>query len=117
MAWVPGGNVMAKVNGVPLALASITIGFSAFGSAPTLPFSSAFRLIDWPLRFIIQGMTIGFFGDPSRPMVEAMGMPVSMCVPWMSPFDRASRTAAQLACLATVELMPYFLKKPFSWAM
>ena len=46
-----------------------------------------------------------------------MGIPVSMWVPWMSPFDRASRMAAQLAPLLTVELMPYFLKKPFSWAI
>jgi hypothetical protein len=117
MACVPGGKVMAKVMGAPLALASITMGLSAFGSEPTLPLSSALRLIDCPFRLIIHGITIGFLGDPSRPMVDAMGMPVSMCVPWRSPLERASRTAAQLACLATVELIPYFLKRPFSWAM
>src|SRR5438876_971037 len=35
----------------------------------------------------------------------------------MSPFESESRIAAQLAPLLTVELMPYFLKSPFSWAM
>ena len=62
-------------------------------------------------------MTIGFFGEPSRPIVEAIGMPISMCVAWMSPLESESRIAAQFAPLATVELMPYFLKKPFSCAM
>ena len=61
-------------------------------------------------------MTIGFFGEPSRPIVEAMGMPSSMCVAWMSPFESESRMAAQLAPFTTVELMPYFLKSPFSCA-
>ena len=114
---MPGGNVIAKVSGEPAALAASTIGLSAFGSAWTLPFSSALRVIAWPLRFSIQGMTIGFFGEPSRPMVEAIGMPVSMCVAWMSPVDSESRMAAQLAPLLTVESMPYFLKRPFSCAM
>src|SRR6266480_451109 len=109
MAWVPGGKVMAKVIGVPLALASRASGLSAFGSAATLPFSSALREIDCPLRLSIQGMIIGFFGEPSRPMVDAMGIPVSMWVAWMSPLDSESRMAAQLAPLATTELMPYFL--------
>src|SRR5216110_1750267 len=117
MACVPGGKVMAKVMGLPAFLASMTMGSRALGSACTLPFSSALRLMDCPLRLIIQGMIMGFLGEPSRPMVDAMGMPVSMCVPWMSPLESASRTAAQLACLATVELMPYFLKRPFSCAM
>src|SRR5689334_21119375 len=62
-------------------------------------------------------MIIGFFGEPSRPIVEAIGMPVSMCVAWMSPFESESRIAAQLAPLTTVELMPYFLNRPFSWAI
>ena len=74
-------------------------------------------MIDWPLRFSIHGMTIGFFGEPSRPIVEAIGMPISMCVAWMSPFDSESRMAAQLAPFATVELMPYFLNSPFSCAI
>ena len=117
MACVPGGNVMAKVIGVPLAFASSTSGFSALGSSFTAPFNSFLSVMLWPLRLIIQGMIIGFFGDPSRPIVEAIGMPVSMCVAWMSPLDSESRIAAQLAPLATVELMPYFLKRPFSCAM
>src|SRR5439155_7099679 len=62
-------------------------------------------------------MIIGFFGAPPRPIVLAMGMPMSMCVAWMSPLPSESRIAAQLAPLLTVELMPYFLKSPFSWAM
>src|SRR5687768_13383156 len=102
MAWVPGGKVMAKVMGEPLALASMTSDFSALGSAPTFPLRSALRVIDWPLRLRSQGMIIGFLGEPSRPMVEAMGMPISMCVAWMSPLDSESRMAAQLAPLDTV---------------
>src|ERR1041385_2600810 len=35
----------------------------------------------------------------------------------MSPLVSESRMAAQLAPLVTFELMPYFLKNPFSWAM
>src|SRR6478736_4269564 len=62
-------------------------------------------------------MTIGFLGEPARPMVDASGMPISMCVAWMEPVERLSRMAAQLAPFVTVELMPYFLKKPFSCAM
>src|SRR5262245_6056693 len=62
-------------------------------------------------------MIIGFFGAPSRPIVDAIGMPVSMCVAWMSPFESESRMAAQLAPLTTVELMPYFLKMPRSCAI
>src|SRR4051794_19944140 len=108
---------MANVSGCPLAFASMTIGFSAFGSACTLPLSSVLRLIDWPLRLSIHGITIGFLGEPSRPMVDAIGMPVSMCVAWMSPFESESRMAAQLAPLLTVELMPYFLNSPFSCAI
>ena len=117
MACVPGGNVMAKVIGVPFAFASSASGFSTLGSSFTAPFNSFLSVMLWPLRLIIQGIIIGFFGDPSRPIVEAIGMPVSMCVAWMSPLDSESRIAAQLAPLATVELMPYFLKSPFSCAM
>src|SRR6185369_4292318 len=77
----------------------------------------ALRLMDCPFRLSIQGMIIGFLGEPSRSMVEAMGIPVSMWVAWLSPFERASRMAAQLAPLLTTELMPYFLKRPFSCAI
>src|SRR6185295_11549453 len=117
MACVPGGNVIANVNGSPSPLALVTNGLSAFGSPWTLPLNLLERLMAWPLRLSIHGITIGFFGEPSRPMVEAIGMPMSMCVPWLSPVERESRIAAQLAPLATTELIPYFLKKPFSWAM
>jgi hypothetical protein len=61
-------------------------------------------------------MIIGFLGDPPRPIVLAIGMPMSICVPWRSPLVSESRIAAQLAPLLTFELMPYFLKRPFSWA-
>src|SRR3954470_14738095 len=71
----------------------------------------------WPLRLSSHGITIGFFGEPSRPMVEASGMPMSMCVAWIEPEERLSRMAAQLAPFVTVALMPYFLKNPFSCAM
>ena len=46
-----------------------------------LDYGDAASEIDWPLRFISHGMTIGFFGAPPRPIVEAMGMPMSMWVP------------------------------------
>jgi hypothetical protein len=62
-------------------------------------------------------MTIGFFGAPPRPIVLAIGIPSSMCVACMSPLLSESRIAAQLRTLATVELMPYFLKRPFSCAI
>src|SRR6187549_3809082 len=35
----------------------------------------------------------------------------------MSPLDNESRMSAQLAPLMIVELMPYFLNRPFSWAI
>src|ERR1035437_5819958 len=108
---------MAKDIGEPAALAASTRGLRAFGSAATLPLRLFARLIDWPLRLRIHGAIIGFFGAPPRPMVEAMGMPSSMWVAWISPLERESRMAAQLAPLVTVELIPYFLNRPFSWAM
>src|SRR2546430_13368688 len=68
MAWVPGGKVTAKENGSPSFLACSTKGLIALGSAPTLPFHSLLRVIAWPLRLSSQGMIIGFFGEPARPM-------------------------------------------------
>src|SRR2546425_11269878 len=103
--------------GLPFALASSTNGLSALGSSATFPLRSALSVMLWPFRLSIQGMTMGLLGEPRRPMVEAMGMPVSMWVAWMSPLERASRMAAQLAPLLTVEWIPYFLKKPFSCAI
>ena len=55
-------------------------GFSALGSAWTFPLYAFDKEIDWPLRFNSHGMIIGFFGEPSRPIVDAMGMPISMWV-------------------------------------
>src|SRR2546430_17684467 len=101
MACVPGGNVMAKVIGVPFAFASSTSGFSAFGSSFTAPFHSFLSVMLWPLRLIIQGIIIGFFGDPRRPIVEAIGMPVNMCVAWLVPLDSESRFRAHMAPTAT----------------
>src|SRR3954471_10650650 len=117
MAWVPGGKVMANVSGSPSDLALSTIGFRALGSAATLPFHSAFNVIACPFRLRSQGIIIGFLGDPKRPMVEAMGMPISICVACRSPLESESRMAAQLAPFEITELMPYFLNKPFSWAI
>src|SRR5437660_8059062 len=117
MAWVPGGNVMAKVIGAPFFFAASTRDFNALGSFWTIPFNSFLSVMLWPLRLIIQGMIIGRLGEPSSPIVDAIGIPVSMWVAWMSPLESESRIAAQLAPLATVELTPYFLKSPFSCAM
>ncbi len=64
----------------------------------------------WPLRLSIQGMIIGFTGDPSNPMVEAKGMPMSMCVAWFSPSVSLSRITAQDASFETTESIPNFLK-------
>src|SRR5262245_5030708 len=50
-------------------------------------------------------------------MVDASGMRMSMWVAWIEPLERLSRIAAQLAPLVTVELMPYFLNRPFSCAI
>src|SRR6266852_4190956 len=104
---------MANVSGSPSPCACLTSGFSALGSSEILPFHSVFNEMAWPFRFNSQGMIIGFFGEPARPMVEAMGM----CVAWMVPLLKLSRMAAQFAPLVTVELMPYFLNRPFSCAM
>src|SRR5882757_491058 len=60
---------------------------------------------------------MGFFGAPRSPRLDEIGIPISMWVAWMSPLDSASRMAAQLAPLITVELMPYFLNRPFSCAI
>jgi hypothetical protein len=60
----------------------------------------------WPFRLIIHGATMGTRGDPSRPMVDAMGIPSSMWVPWMEPLVSESRMAAQLAPFTMVALMP-----------
>jgi hypothetical protein len=107
---------MANVIGVPEAFAASVSDLSALGSAWIFPARSFLRVIDWPLRFISQGTTIGFTGAPASPIVDAIGMPSSMWVAWTSPLLSESRIAAQLAPFETIELMPYFLKSPFSCA-
>jgi hypothetical protein len=74
-------------------------------------------VIACPFRFSSQGMTIGLTGDPARPIVEASGMPISMCVAWFSPMFILSRMTAHEASLETTEVMPNFLKNPSSWAI
>ena len=64
----------------------------------------------WPLRLSSHGITIGFTGDPASPIVEASGMPSSMCVPWFSPRFILSRMTAHDASFDTTESMPNFLK-------
>jgi hypothetical protein len=97
---------MAKVMGAPAAFAAMARGRSAFASAATLPLKAALSVMLWPLRLSSHGTTMAFFGEPRRPRVEAIGMPSSMCVAWMSPFESASRMAAQLAPLAIVASIP-----------
>ena len=43
-------------------------------------FIRLFSVMACPLRLSSHGMTIGFFGEPTRPIVDANGMPMSMCV-------------------------------------
>ncbi len=74
-------------------------------------------VIACPLRFSSHGTTIGFTGDPASPIVEAIGMPISMCVPWFSPRFILSRMTAHDASFETTESMPNFLKKPSSCAI
>src|SRR5215467_11107721 len=70
-----------------------------------------------PVRLSSHGITIGFTGDPTRPIVDANGIPISMWVAWFSPSDSLSRMTAHDASFETTELMPNFLKKPSSCAM
>src|SRR6266851_9433697 len=114
IAWVPGGNVIANVNGSPAALALAAIGLTSFAVLTPACLSLLLRVIAWPLRFSSHGITIGFTGEPARPIVEANGMPISMCVAWFSPIDSLSRITAQDASFEITESMPYFLNSPNS---
>jgi hypothetical protein len=105
---VPGGRVIAKVSGSPVALALSAIGLIAAGVFAPAALSLLLRVIAWPLRLSSPGATIGFTGEPASPIVEAMGMPISMCVAWFSPIDSLSRMTAHDASLETVELIPNF---------
>ena len=71
---------MAKVIGLPALLASSASGLSACGVRDPLRQRSFSSVIAWPLRFRYKGMIIGFTGEPRSPMVDAYGMPRSMCV-------------------------------------
>jgi hypothetical protein len=72
--------------------------------------SLLFRVMAWPLRFSSHGITIGLTGDPARPMVDARGIPMSMCVAWFSPTFILSRMTAHDASLEMTESIPNFLK-------
>ena len=65
------GSIQAThmLLGMPLAS---TMGLAGSPKKP--------MIIPWPLRFSSHGMIIGVFGEPARPIVEASGMPSSMCV-------------------------------------
>ena len=74
-------------------------------------------MIAWPLRLSSHGITIGFTGEPASPIVDANGIPISMCVAWFSPSDSLSRMTAHDASFETMDVMPNFLKKPSSCAI
>ncbi len=76
----------------------------------TEPLNLVASVIACPLRLSSHGMTIGFTGEPRRPMVEANGMPISICVAWLSPIVSLSRMTAQEASFEITESMPNFLK-------
>ena len=107
---MPGGNVIANVSGSPAALAFSAIGLIWAGVFAPTAFSLLLSVIAWPFRLSSHGITIGFTGDPASPMVDASGMPISMCVAWFSPSDSLSRITAHDASFETVDSMPNFLK-------
>src|SRR5690349_14668033 len=110
MACVPGGNVIAKDNGAPAALALSTKGFTSLADLTPASLNLLLNVIAWPLRLSSHGMTIGFTGDPASPIVEASGMPISMWVAWLSPIDSLSRMTAQEASFEITDSMPNCLK-------
>jgi hypothetical protein len=69
------------------------------------------------LRFSSHGITIGFTGEPARPIVDANGMPRSMCVAWFSPIDSLSRITAHDASFEMTASIPNCLKYPSSCAI
>ena len=101
---------MANVSGSPAALALSASGLTSFAVFTPACFSLLFRVIAWPLRLSSQGITIGFTGEPARPMVDANGMPRSMCVAWFSPIDSLSRITAHDASFEMTESIPNCLK-------
>ena len=92
-------------------------GLTSAGFLTPAFFSVLFSVIAWPLRLSSHGITIGLTGDPARPIVDASGIPISMCVAWLSPIVSLSRMTAHDASFDTIESMPNFLKKPSSCAI
>ena len=107
---MPGGNVIANASGSPDALAFSASGLTSAGFRTPACFNLLFRVIACPLRLSSHGAIIGFTGDPASPIVEAMGMPMSMCVAWFSPSESLSRMTAHEASFETTDSMPNFLK-------
>src|SRR5215510_9214459 len=97
MACVPGGYVIANVIGLPLVLASSASGLIWAGVLAPLSSSALVSVIACPFRLIAKGMIIGFTGEPASPIVDAYGVPISMCVAWFSPSERRSRMTAHEA--------------------
>jgi len=62
---------MAKVMGAPLALASRASGLSCCGVFTPFSRSAFVSVMAWPFRLRYMGMTIGFTGEPCRPIVAA----------------------------------------------
>src|SRR5215204_113295 len=87
MACVPGGNVIAKDSGSPAALALSASGFTAAGVLAPAFLSLLLSVIACPLRLRSHGITIGFTGAPASPIVDASGIPINMCVAWLSPME------------------------------
>ena len=62
---------MANVSGAPLALASSAIGLIWAGALAPRSSRERVSVIACPFRFRYMGITIGFTGEPCRPIVEA----------------------------------------------
>ena len=101
MACVPGGKVIANDSGSPAAFALSANGLTAAGVRAPALFNLLLSVIACPFRLRSHGITIGFTGDPARPIVEASGIPISMCVAWLSPIESLSRMTAHEASFDT----------------
>ncbi len=73
MACVPGGKVMAKVMGAPLAFASSTIGLSCWGVFTPLSDQFLVQGDGLPVPVEVEGNDHRLHRRPCRPMVEAYG--------------------------------------------
>ena len=111
IACVPGGNVIANVSGSPAAFALSASGFTSFGVFTP----ACFQLVVQRDRLAV---AIEQPGDDHRlhrrarpePIVDANGMPISMCVAWFSPIDSLSRITAHDASFEMTESIPNCLK-------